>query len=361
MFNRKKLFIFMILGLLMIVATACGSNAAGNSDDTSNKNDSDSQNEQNADENEQNKQSDNGETYTIKMATPSTPKDSNTMAFLEFKKIVEEETDGQIQVDVLHSGQLGGHSDYIDALQIGSIQAAELSTSVLSGIHDKFMIFSMPYIAKNMDHMTEVVNGEVGNQLSDVLEDETGIQITGWMVRGARNVYSSKGPIETVEDFKGLKIRVMESPAMIEAMNLLGAKPTPIAADERYMALQTGVVDAAENSVALVLTEKEYEVTDYISFTEHFLTPNVIAMSSQFLDKLPEDLRQTVLDASQKAADYAIEEEKRQIDESVEKLKEKGMKINKIDDKSAFIEAVKPVHDEYKEQIGQDLFDAFLK
>ena len=266
------------------------------------------------------------ETYVLKMATPSNPEDSCVKGFFEFEKIAERESNGRLQVEVMHSGQLGGHRDYIEGLQMGSIQMAEINTSVLSAIDNQFMIFDLPYIAKSADHEIRVIEDGVGDKLAAALEKKTGIKIIGWMVRTPRSVYSSRGPIRTAADFDGLKIRVMESPVMMKTMELLGAKPIPLSANERYMALQTKVVDAAENSPPLVITQKEYEVTDYLSLTEHFCTPNVIAMDGKLFDKMPADLQKIVLDAGEKAAAYAIQQDKDQLAGAIKEMEEKGMR-----------------------------------
>ncbi len=298
--------------------------------------------------------------FVIKMATPSNPEDSNVKGFFHFKEVAERESNGRLEVQVMHSGQLGGHRDYIEGLQMGSIQMAEINTSVLSAIDNQFMVFDMPYIAKSMDHEIKVIKNGVGARLSKVLEDKTGIMIVGWMVRTPRSVYNSRGPIVTANDFQGLKIRVMESPVMIKTMELLGAKPIPLSANERYMALQTKMVDAAENSVPLIITQKEYEVTNYVSLTEHFITPNVIAMDGKFFKKLPADLQKVVLDAGQAAAEFAINEDKAQLASAIKTLEEKGMKVNAVQDKNAFIDKVRPLYAEYESKIGKDLIDAFL-
>ncbi|HOV39058.1 MAG TPA: TRAP transporter substrate-binding protein, partial [Spirochaetales bacterium] len=261
---------------------------------------------------------------------------------------------------VAHSGQLGGHRDYMEGLQMGSIQMAEINTSVLSAVEPKFMVMDLPYISKSVDHLDRVLKSGVGDLLSKALEEKTGIKILGYMLRTPRSVYSSRGPIYTADDFKGLKIRVMQSPVMVKTMELLGAKPIPIAATERYMALQTKVVDAAENSPPLIITEKEYEVTKFVSLTEHFITPNVIAIDSKFFNKLPTDLQKIVADAGKAAAEYATREDKEQLAKALAVLEEKGMKVNTIPDKSSFIEKVKPIYAEYQDKIGKDLIDKFL-
>jgi tripartite ATP-independent transporter DctP family solute receptor len=299
--------------------------------------------------------------FVIKMASPSQPADSCVKAFFHFEEIVEKESKGRIDAQVMHSGQLGSARDYIEGLQMGSIQMAEITTSVLTALESKFMVMDLPYISKNVDHLRRVLDSGVGDMLAKALEEKVGLKILGYMIRTPRSVYSSKGPIRTADDFVGLKIRVMQSPVMIRTFELLGAKPIPIAATERYMALQTKVVDAAENSPPLIITEKEYEVTKFVSLTEHFITPNAIVMDGKFYKKLPEDLQKIVQRAAKEAEKFATDEDKRQLADAIKVLEEKGMKVNTIPDKSSFIEKVKPLYAEYEGKIGKDLIETFLK
>lgn len=360
MFSKKanvmsKLVVLTLVISLLTLIAGCGGQSAQPSKPAESKA------EQKSEPKPEPKSEPASEKFVVKMATPSNPADSCVKAFMEFEKIVEKNSNGRIDVQIFHSGQLGSHRDYIEGLQMGSIQAAEINTSVLTALDPKFMVFDLPYIAKNMDHEIKVINDGVGEKLAKALEDKTGIKIIGWMVRTPRSIYTSKGPINTADDFKGLKIRVMESPVMIKTMEALGAKPVPLAATERYMALQTKVVDAAENSVPLIITQKEYEVTKFVSLTEHFCTPNVIAFDGKFLKKMPADLQKVILDAGKEAAAFEVKTDKEQLAEAIKTLEEKGMKVNEIKDKTSFIEKVKPVYAEYKDKIGQDLIDAFLK
>ena len=180
------------------------------------------------------------------------------------------------------------------------------------------------------------------------------------MIRSPRSVYSSRGPINSAEDFKGLKIRVMDSPIMIRTMELLEAIPVPVSATERYMALQTKVVDAAENSPAIIVAQKEFEVTQFLSLTEHFITPNTIAFDKNFLDSLPAELKTIVLDEAAKAGVYAQKLDNDGLIETLATLKDAGMTIVSDVDKSSFINKLKPLYDEYTDQIGSDIIAAFL-
>ena len=221
-----------------------------------------------------------------KVATSLAPNDSIPTALNEAIVEIAEKTDGRMQGVAFHSSQLGSQRDYLDGLQMGSIQIAETSTSLLAGIDSKFAIFDMPYISRDVAHCQSVLDNGLAEILSTSLEKTAGLKILGWAIRTPRNVYSSKGPINSVKDFKGLKIRTMETKAVMGAMILLDASPVPIPGTERYMALQTKVVDAAENSSAEILVKKEYEVTKYLSKTEHLIAPNPIICSVAWFNQL---------------------------------------------------------------------------
>jgi TRAP-type transport system periplasmic protein len=298
--------------------------------------------------------------FVIKVASPSAPDDSCVMAYTKFKELVESKSNGRVSVQIFPNGQLGDQKNYIAQMQAGNIQAGEISTPLLSPLSGGFAVFDLPYIAKDMDHEIAVLQNGLGDKLSKDLENKAGLKIISWLVRSPRSVYSSKGPINTADDFKGLKIRVMQSPIMVKTMELLGAQPVAISANERYMALQTKVVDAAENSVPLIITQKEYEVTKFVSLTEHFITPNVMAMDAKFFNKLPADLQKIVVESGKEAGDYEVKVEKQQLSDAIKALEDKDMKVNAVTDKSSFREKVQPIYNEYQDQVGKDIMDAFL-
>ncbi len=299
--------------------------------------------------------------YVIKMANPSNPEDNCVRAFYYFEDLVEERSNGRIDVQVFDSGQLGAHRDYIEQMQMGSIQAAEINTAVLSGFDQKFMVFDLPYLSKNVEHLQSVLDGGLAEKLNASLQESTGLMIIGWMIRSPRNVYNSRNPIVVADDFKGMKIRVMESPIMTRTFKLLGAVPVPLSASERYMALQTGVVHGAENSVNIIVAQKEYEVTKYLSLTEHNITPNIIAFDKNYFAKLPSDLQKIILEAGKEAGEYATRLDSESEADTIEQLKALGMQVNSIPDKSSFIDKVRPIYDQYRDEIGSDIIDVFLQ
>ena len=300
--------------------------------------------------------------FVITLANPSNPEDNVVKAFYYFEEIVEERSNGRIDVQVYDSGQLGSHADCIDSMQLHSLAAAEVNTSVLGNIDPAFSIFDLPYLADGMDGVIEVIKSGLGDVLDQRLQDTAGLKIVGWFVRSPRSIYTSKGPAYKLEDLKGTKIRIMESRLMSEAMTLLGMIPVPLAATERYMALQTGTVDAAENSVPLIITQAEYEVTKYVVLSEHFCTPNVMCMDLDFYNKLPDDLKAIIDECGAEAGAYSSNLDKESLEVALDELANKyGMTICEIEDKTPFMEAVAPLYDEYRDKIGQDIYDFFGK
>lgn len=299
--------------------------------------------------------------FVIKMATPSNPEDNCVKAFYYFEKIVEERTAGRVDVQVFDSAQLGAHRDYIEQMQMGSLQAAEINTAVLSGFDSKFMVFDLPYLSKNVAHLQSVLEAGLADKLNASLEETTGLKVLGWMIRSPRNLYNSRNAVKTASDFKGMKVRVMESPIMTRTFELMGAVPVPLSAAERYMALQTGVVDGAENSVGIIVSQKEYEVTHFVSLTAHNITPNIIAFDKKYFDKLPADIQQVLVVAGKEAGAYATKLDSDSEAATLEQLKGFGMAVNDIADKSSFTKAVAPIYAQYRDEIGGDIIDAFLK
>lgn len=300
--------------------------------------------------------------FVITLANPSNPDDNVVKAFYYFEEIVEERSNGRIDVQVYDSGQLGSHADCIDSMQLHSLVAAEVNTSVLGNIDPAFSVFDLPYLTDGMDEEIEIIASGLGDELDQRLQEDANLKIVGWFVRSPRSIYTSKGPATCLADLAGTKIRIMESQLMSQAMTLLGMIPVPLAATERYMALQTGTVDAAENSVPLIITQAEYEVTDYVILTEHFCTPNVMVMDLDFYNQLPDDLKAIIDECGAEAGLYSSELDKDSLEEALDQLQnEYGMTICEIEDKTEFMEAVAPLYDDYRDTIGQDIYDYFGK
>ena len=298
---------------------------------------------------------------SIKAANAAQDGDSLDSAMDYFVAEMSKETNGAVTGSVFPNSQLGSHSDFIGGLQMGSIQVAEATAAVLSSVAPKFAVFDLPYVAPNSaEKVYQLLDGEAGDILNNNLIEKAGLRVIGWMCRTPRHVYSSKGPINSLADWKNLKIRTMQSPAMVEAMKLLGARATPIATAERYLALQTGVVDAAENNVAEIYNCKEYEVTKYLSKTGHLCAPNVLIVSEKWFQSLPAEYQTLVLKIGKEAGRMATDTEIGLENDFQSKLVSGGgMIVNEVGDTSEFQKALAPLYQKYSNIVGADLLALF--
>lgn len=278
-------------------------------------------------------------------------------AFLFFADKVKEYTNGALTIQVFANSQLGNEREYVEQLQIGQIEFAKTSAAVMGPFVPQFQVFDLPYIFSSRENLFKATDGEVGQTLLKLLEDKLQIKGLGFFDSGTRNIYNKVRPINTPDDLKGIKIRTMENPLMIQTFNSLGAAATPMASGEQYSALQQGVIDAAENSPIFVLSGKYYEVTKYLSMTEHFMTPDLPMVSIKWLSAQPKEIQ----DAVAKAGKEMVAQERvfwKDYEGTVmTEIKAKGMQINEVPNKQPWIEKVQPIHVANEGKIGKDLID----
>jgi len=245
------------------------------------------------------------------------------------------------------------------------MQISEATASVLSSVAPKMACFDIPYLMPNTALSNyEMLSGEVGDILKQDMIDSAGLHVLSWICRTPRHVYSAEKPLATCEDWNGKQIRTMQSTAMTSAMNLLGATPTAIATAERYMALQTGVVEAAENSVAEIYNQAEYEVTHYLSKTGHLCSPNVIYCSESWFQSLSPELQQLLTEIGEEAGKLGTQIESDNEASFEEKLVSEGnMVVNEVDaaEVAKMREKLAPLYEEYEEILGTDLIELLQK
>lgn len=291
----------------------------------------------------------------LRIASVSSPTHPHHIALEHFATLVEEKTAGRVTATVAHSSQLGGERDYIEGMQLGSIHMAQVSTAPLTAFVPELKVFSLPYIFRDSEHFLNVLNGPVGDRLFEEIE-ERGLVPLAWFDNGSRSVFNSIRPIESVEDLRGLKIRVLQDPIMVDTFNTLGASAVPMPYGEVYTALQQGVLDGAENAPWNILAERFYEVSQYFSLTEHFAPPGVLLISKRVYDRLPTDVQEAVLEAGRETQDYAFQLIQEYAATSIEQLREAGMQVNEVDS-APFREAVQPVYERFADEIGADLIE----
>lgn len=260
---------------------------------------------------------------------------------------VDSLSEGQMEVKIYPSEQLGTERQCLELLQVGSLDMVKVSSAVLEGFSRDYRVFGLPYIFRNDTHRFNVLEGEIGQEILLSGEDVWLRGLT-YYDAGSRSFYTADTPIREPEDLEGLKIRVQPSPVAIQMIEQLGGQATPISFGELYTALQQGVVDGAENNPPSVHSTRHYELVDYYSLDEHTSPPDVLLVSTHTWETLSEQERdwlQTAADASlQHQKTLWAEAEK----EAMKVIKEAGVEIVRPD-KSAFVEKVKPLYDQYQE------------
>ncbi|MBD1380605.1 TRAP transporter substrate-binding protein [Metabacillus arenae] len=275
---------------------------------------------------------------------------------LKFKKLVEEESDGSIRVDIFPSSQLGNGRDQVEGIQLGSIHFHIGSVAPITNFAPKFNVLNMPYLFESREHAIKVLDGEIGEEISKDL-DKAGIINLAFMENGWRHMTNNVRPIKTASDAKGLKIRVQESPPYLAFVKALDSNAVPIPFGELYTALEQGVVDGQENPLAQISLNKFDEVQPYLTLTAHNYDAAVFLMSKTIFEKMPGDLQTVVLEASREATDFEREFSKKEEATYLNDLKEAGMQVEENPDIKSFKKAVEPVYKQFEASIGKDLIE----
>ncbi|MCP4398059.1 MAG: TRAP transporter substrate-binding protein [bacterium] len=219
-----------------------------------------------------------------------------------FADRVQQLTNGEVEIQVYHSRQLGDAIQNVENVRNGSIAMTSISIANLSQVNPKMDMFSLPYIFKSGAHYWHILNNPKTMEFMSMLEPK-GIKVVSWIDSGARSLFTQE-PVNTPEDMKGMKIRVMASPVMISTMNALGANGVPVAWGELYNALQTGVVDGAENNPPSLISMKFYEVSKYFTIDEHMRIPDANIISAKVFSKLSESQQAAIMKAGEEATAF---------------------------------------------------------
>jgi len=286
-----------------------------------------------------------GAVLNFKLAENQPANNPISKGMLMFADLVKEKTNGTVLIDVYLDAQLGNENETIDQVQIGALDFARINTSALASTADEVGVFTLPYIFTSTDHKYKVLDGAIGQGVSDSLKKYNMIGLEYWEA-GSRNFYSTKKPIKSVADIKGMKVRVQQSEVAIKMVELLGGAATPMSYGEVYQGLQTGVIDAAENDFVSYYTSGHYEVAKYYSLDAHMAPPAMLLMSQNSWNKLNDSQKQAVREAAKEAALWQRQAMMDFQNESRAKVEEAGCQIFEVDGK-AFQKAVSPIYDLY--------------
>ena len=238
------------------------------------------------------------------------------------------------------------------SMQVGALAIARVSVGPMGPLVPELNVFNLPFMFRDDAHMEKVIDGPIGDELLKKLSEHPTAGLIGlcWMNAGTRNVYNSKNPIKSIDDLKGLKIRMMGNPVFVDTMNALGGNGVAMGFDQLVNAMQTGVVDGAENNYPSYATGQHYRYAKYYSLTGHLMIPEILVFSKKTWETLGKDDQALIAKFAKEAQQdertlwYATEEKSRS------EMEKAGVQITNIDDKKPFQDAVQPVWEKYGKQ-----------
>ncbi|ROL69240.1 C4-dicarboxylate ABC transporter [Pseudomonas chlororaphis] len=261
-------------------------------------------------------------------------------------KTLVKESNGQLTFKMFAGGVLGSEKEVVEQAQVGAIQMARVSLGIIGPVVPDVNVFNMPFVFRDQAHMRKVIDGEIGQEILDkITNSEFNLVALAWMDGGTRNLYTKK-PVRTLADLKGMKIRVQGNPMFIETINAMGGNGIAMDTGEIFSALQTGVIDGAENNPPTLLEHNHYQSAKFYSLTGHLILPEPIVMSKLTWNKLTPEQQALVKKAAQ-----AAQLEERQLWDIKSASSEAKLKAASVEfitvDKKPFYDATASIRQKY--------------
>ena len=282
-------------------------------------------------------------------------------ALLKFEELVEAGSKGEIDVQIFPSSQMGPDREMIEGVQTGVLEMAIPPSSFFAGWDPAFAVIELPYMYASKDIAFDVLDSEAGNGMLARVEKQ-GLVGLGWLELGVRNVTNNKRPIATPEDLEGVKLRTMKVPAHVATFETLGANPTPMNFGEVYSALQQGVIDGQENPLAIITSQRFYEVQKFLSTTGHVFAVYMPVISKPFFDSLSTEhqnlIRESMAAARKHQAELVASEDTAQL----EQIRAAGVEVLELtaEQRQAFADKTESVRLKYRDEVGAEAYDAWV-
>lgn len=293
---------------------------------------------------------------SIKFAMQNSAGSAQYDAAVKFADIVKAKSGGKMTVKVFGGGALGKDTAVVSAMQGGTVEMCVMNSSLMAGVVKEMGVLDFPFVFANEKEAYAVVDGPFGAKLHGLLESKGLVGLSYWEL-GFRHFHNSKRPIATLDDLKGLKIRVIETPVYVDFMNAMGANATPIPFPELYGALEQKAIDGGTQPVINMVNAKLYEVQKYYSLTGHMYNPQTVSMSKKVWDTYSADEKKVITDAVTEARDYQRQISRERNASGIAEIKAKGMVVNELPaaELAKMKEKAKPVVEKHTKLLGEPL------
>lgn len=295
--------------------------------------------------------------YTFQVGHVVTTDHSYHLALQKFAEEVDKKSEGKIKIEIFPSSQLGNERDLVEGLTMGTIDMALSNSGNLASFIDSYQVFDLPFLFRDNEHAHKVLDGEIGQNALNSLE-EIGIKGLANWENGFFSTWNSKHPVESPEDFKGLKIRANDNPIHIASYDALGASAITMGWSEVYTAIQNGTVDGVSVSIPSMYTAKIQEVAKYISTSSEFYVTVILMMNKEKFEKLPEDLQGILLETAQEVTAYQREINGDMEKKFLEDLEEQGFEVTHPDKEKMKDASWQPVYDKFADELGKDIIES---
>ncbi|MEH7119620.1 TRAP transporter substrate-binding protein [Neobacillus vireti] len=293
--------------------------------------------------------------YTFRLADNQPADYPTVVGDKKFAELVGERTNGRIKIEVFPSGQLGDEKSVLEQVQLGAVEFTRINASPLAEFNKDFSVLGLPYVFESDEHLWNFLESEKGTEMLDGLE-QSKMKGLAYYDSGSRNFYSTK-KLKSIDDLKGLKIRVQQSEINIDFIKAIGANATPMSYGEVFSALQTGIIDGAENNLPSFDSSNHYQEAKNIILDHHQRIPEVLLMSDAVWDKLDKEDKKII----KQAALDSVETQKAEWDKweqrSEKKLKDEGVTFTDVKDLKPWQDAVKPMVEKYSKDY-KDIMEA---
>ncbi len=277
-----------------------------------------------------------------------------------FAELVKQYTRGEVEVTIFASAQLGGEQTTAKMCQLGTLDISLQAVNNTSMWYRPLDIYIMPFLFRDREHVNKVLFGPLGKEIEKEYIKASKMRIISWFEWGDRAIFTNAKAINKPEDLNGIKIRVPKNPVMVDTYNQLGATATAIDWGELYSALQQGLADGLEGPPQGMIDMKFYDFLKYYSYINVFYGLADILINEKVFQALSEENQQAIVQAGQEAGAYQRWLSAVSHVEGLAKLAELGVKVNKVEDRQAFIDKVGPVYEKYRKKIGVELFEGVV-
>lgn len=343
--RRSTMSLLAMVMVLLLLTTACGGNSSNSGAGSSNASGTSASSGSAASTETVTPK----ESITIRIGHANTDTHSFHIGMEQFKKNVEERTNGEIKVEILANGALGENKDVLEQAKLGGTVIAQFNPGNMGEYYPDYGILSGPFLFENWDEAKKVLNSDLVKGWEEDVASSAGLRVLGYFNFGVRDLYTIDRPVRTPSDMAGLKVRVQSVKMFTEMISAMGGNPTPMPWTEVYTALSQKAIDGVEAPPNAIYDMKHHEHAKYLMLDDHMLDISLVAMSEKVYAGLSEENRQIINEEMTKALDEVSAMIIQQHNEYIDKLEAEGMTIVRDVDREAFKEAVKDVYTKFPE------------